>query len=137
MQESGTTDIRIASILRDQNGVVVITMKDCGMIDEYDIMDLNLVIRHKAAGKPALKLVIATGDFDFSKKAKAMAEKEDNISQTRARAIVVSNSVKASVLNFLKQFNDRSYPQQFFSGRDQAYGWLLSFSEHKHNEILF
>lgn len=123
------TEIKIASVLKDQNGVIIIVMKDCGMIDEFDVMDLNLVIRHKAENKPALKLLIATGDWDMTRKAKEMAEKEDNISKTTARAIVVSNSIKASVYNFMKKFNDKNYPQQFFKRREEAYEWLLTFKE--------
>jgi hypothetical protein len=88
-------------------------------------MDLNLVIRNKAGGKPALKFLIALGDWEMTKKAKEMALREDNTSHTKARAILVSGSVKASVLNFLKQFNEKSYPQQFFNDKDSAYQWLL------------
>ncbi len=128
MISSNPTEIRIASVFLDEKGVIITTMKDCGVVDEYDVMDLNLVIRHKAGGVPKLKMLVALADFELSKKAKEMAEKEDNISQTRARAIVVSNKMKASVLNFLKEFNNKSYPQQFFTDRKSAYDWLLAFS---------
>jgi hypothetical protein len=123
------TETRIASVYRDENGVIVIDMKDCGLIDEYDVMDLNLVIRQKCANRPSLKLVVATGDWDMTKKAKEIAEKEDNLSQTKARAVVVSNNIKASILNFLKTFSDKSYPQQFFNNRESAYEWLLGYKE--------
>jgi hypothetical protein len=129
MRIENRTETRIASVYRDENGVIVIDMKDCGLIDEYDITDLNLVIRQTAQGKKSLKLVLATGDWDMTKKAKEMAEKEDNISMTRARAIVVSNNLKASLFNFLKTFSDKKYPQQFFNNREEAYGWLLTFRE--------
>jgi hypothetical protein len=137
MEKSNPTEIRIASVFKDGNGVIITTMKDCGEIDEYDVMDLNLVIRTKAENQAALKLLIATGNWDMSKKAKEMAEKEDNISKTKARAIVVSNTVKASALNFLKQFDGKSYPQQFFTDRDEAYKWLLSLREKPLGELEF
>jgi hypothetical protein len=120
------SDLRIAKVSMDDNDIIVVTMKDCELVDEYDVMDLNLVIRHKAAGIPRLKLVIAHADFDLTKKAKEMAEKEDRLSQTKARAIVVSNGLKASLMNFFKAFSDRGYPVQFFKDRDEAYKWLLT-----------
>jgi hypothetical protein len=129
MSDANPTEIRIASVFKDENDIIIITMKDCGMIDEYDVMDLNLVLRHKADNQPALKLYITTGDWEMTKKGKEMAEKEDNISRTRARALVVSNSLKASAMNFLQSFSGKSYPQQFFSTREEAYAWLLSMRQ--------
>jgi hypothetical protein len=137
MISSNPTEIRIASVFRDENGIIIVTMKDCGTIDEYDVVDLNLVIRHKAQNQAALKLIVATGSWDMTKKAKAMSQKEDNISRTRARAIVVSNSIKASLMNFLKSFNDKEYPQQFFIDKQAAYNWLLTFREGLARDLLF
>lgn len=117
---------RIASVFTDENGIIVISMKDCGTIDEYDVMDLNLVIRSQANQIDALKLVIATGNWDMTTKAKEMAKKEDNLSKTKARAVVVSNSIKASLRNFLKSFSNKNYPLQFFTNRDEAHKWLLT-----------
>lgn len=120
------TETRIATVFMDEAGILVITMKDCGAVDEFDVVDLNLVIRHKAEQKAVLKLVIALADFDLTKKAKVMATKEDNLSVTKARAIVVSNRIKASVFNFFRQFSKKEYPQQFFKNKEDAYEWLLS-----------
>lgn len=126
MIDSNPIDTRIASVYKDENEFIIITMKDCGEVDELDILDLNLVIRQKANQQKALKLLILLSDFDLTKKAKEMAAKEENLSQTRARAVVVSNRLKASVFNFMKQFSEKSYPQQFFNNIDEAYQWLLS-----------
>jgi len=123
---SNPVETRVASVFRDEAGVIIVTLKDCGLVDEFDIMDLNLVIRHLAQHKMALKLLIISEDFEMSKEAKLMAEKEDNISKTIARAIVVSNKLKASLYNFLMQFGKtRKYPQQFFNNETEAYDWLL------------
>jgi hypothetical protein len=129
MIQDQPTETRIASVHRDENGVIVITMKDCGLVDQYDIMDLNLVIRHKANQQNCLKLVIATGDWDMNKEAREMALNEDHLSRTKARAIVVSSKLKASLFNFLKQFNNKEYPLQFFENKETAYHWLLTFRE--------
>ncbi len=134
---SNPVETSIASVFLDENGVIIITMKDCGVIDEYDVMDLNLIIRNKASQKNSLKLVIATGDWDMTKKAREMAKKEDNLSKTKARAVVVSNSIKASLRNFLKSFSNKSYPQQFFTNREEAYQWLLNLREKEVKQIQF
>src|SRR5688572_17181557 len=97
MKESNPTETRAATIFEDEQGVIIITFKDCGEIDEFDMTDLNLVVRNKSRNKPALKLVIATGNWDMTKKAKEVAEKGDSLTKTRARAIVVSNNIKASL----------------------------------------
>jgi hypothetical protein len=125
MEKARPIETRIATVFVDENRVMTITMKDCGLVDEYDVVDLNLVIRHLANEEAVLKLIIATAGFDLSKKARQMAKREDHLSKTRARAIVVSNTVKASLLNFMKQFADRTYPQRFFSNREEAHAWLL------------
>ncbi|MCC6370067.1 MAG: hypothetical protein IT236_03575 [Bacteroidia bacterium] len=123
---SNPVETRVARVFRDEAGVISVTLKDCGLVDEFDIMDLNLVIRHLAQHKMALKLLIISDDFEMSKEAKLMAEKEDNISKTIARAIVVSNKLKASLFNFFMQFGKtRNYPQQFFNNETEAYDWLL------------
>lgn len=119
------TETRIATVETDELGVIITTMKDCGLVDEFDVVDLNLVVRHMAEGIPRLKLLIATADFDMSKKARDMVKKEDHLSQTRARAIVVNGRLRASVSNFFDQFRDRPYPQQFFRDRQEAYEWLV------------
>lgn len=137
MSDTNPTETRTASVFKDEHGVIVITMKNCGQVDHFDIMDLNLVIRHKAQGKRCLKLVIAADNWDPDKKAREMIEKEDNLSMTKARAIVVSGSIKASLLNFIKQFDHKDYPQQFFTDRETAYNWLMSFNKHKFDDIAF
>jgi hypothetical protein len=129
MEIRNPTETRVATIQRDANGVIVISMKDCGMVDEFDMMDVNLVIRHFSGNHPALKLVITAADFDMTRKAKEIAEKGDSPEKTKARAIVVSNTLKASIMNFLKAFGGKSYPQQFFRDRDEAYQWLLGFRD--------
>jgi len=126
MINSNPTETRIASVYKDENEIITVTMKDCGVIDEFDIMDLNLVIRHKSENKPALKMVLSLAEFDLSKKAKLMAKKEENLSKTKARAIVVSNLIKASLFNFFKQFSKKGYPQQFFKNKEEAYAWLMT-----------
>lgn len=122
-------ETRIATLYKDENEIITIHLKNCDDVDEFDVMDFNLVIRQMSAQKPALKLVLTNSKFDLTKKAKEMASKEENLSPTRARALVVSNSIKASFKNFLHQFDSKTYPQQYFTSKKQAYEWLLNIRQ--------
>ena len=126
MTNSNPTETRIATIFQDDNGILIITMKDCGKIDEYDVIDVNLVIRHKANKKPVLKLLDTRANWSMDKKAKERAKFEDTVSITKARAIVVSNNLKSTLFKFLQSFNEKDYPQQFFISKEAAYNWLIS-----------
>jgi hypothetical protein len=123
-------DTRVAKVYKDANDIVVILMKKAGLVNEADIIELNLVIRNHAEKKAIYKLLDARANFDFDKKAKALTEKEERISRTKARAIIVSNSIKASLENFLKEFSHNKYPQQFFTDYNEAYQWLLNLKTH-------
>lgn len=118
------TDTRIASIEKDDNGIIIITMKDCGLVDEYDVIDLNLVLRHQSNDQPALKLFDANANWQMDKKAKERAKLENNITKTKARAVVVSNVVKKGLLTFLQSFGKFNYPQKFFTNKQEALSWL-------------
>ncbi|MCE3227305.1 MAG: hypothetical protein K0S32_1856 [Bacteroidetes bacterium] len=125
---SNPTETRMATVFLDKNDVVIITMKDCGVVDEYDLIDLNLVVKHKTDGRPSLKLFIADGNWDMNKKAKNYAKSQEKITQTIARAIVTSSRIKVALFNYMIKFNKKkSYPVQFFNNQDEAYAWLMSF----------
>ena len=124
------TDTKAAKVYKDANDFVVIIMKETKLIDEADITDLNLVIRNYADKKPVYKLLDARANFDMNKKAKLLTEREERISKTKARAILVSSSIKASLHNFLKEFYHDKYPQQFFTDYNEAYQWLLNLKMH-------
>jgi hypothetical protein len=125
MPDRDHTELEFATIFRDKNGIVIITMKDHGKLDEYDVMNINLSIRHKTGGEPALKLVDARANWSLDKKAKERAKLESSAAVTKARAIVVSNSIKAALFKFLQSFNKQGYPQQIFTDWDEAYAWLI------------
>lgn len=129
MLNSNPTETRIATIYKDENDILIITMKNCGKIDEYDVIDVNLVIRHKANMKPTLKLLDTRAYWSMDKKAKERAQYEDTVSITKARAIVVSNVLKSSMFTFLRRFSKKEYPQRFFTVKQEAYNWLLSLAE--------
>lgn len=126
MATSNPTELEFATIFKDKNGIIIITMKDCGTLDQYDVININLAIRHKTDGKPALKLMDARANWSMDKKAKERAKLEQSSSFTKARAIVVSNSIKATLFKFIQGFNKYDYPQEIFSDYDLAYNWLLS-----------
>lgn len=125
MDHKTVTDTRIASISKDENDVITITMKDCGRIDEYDVVDLNLVLRHITGGRPALKLVDTRSNWSMDRKAKERSKLENNAQHTIARAIVVSNFIKATLFRYLHELGKKDVPQAFFTNKEEAYKWLL------------
>jgi hypothetical protein len=131
MTKSNPTETRAASIFKDENDILVITMKDCGKMDEYDVIDVNLVLRHVSGDKPAYKLLDARANWSMDKKAKERAKLENTITKTSARAIIVSNVVKATLFEFLQSFSKFDYPQKTFSDKDEAYAWLLALKKGK------
>lgn len=101
-------------------------MLDAVDVDEYDIFDLNLIIRHLSNNKPALKLLDSRNSWTISPKAKKVATKESTLNKTTARAIVVSNKLKSGVFSFIKKFESKKYPQKYFTDIDEAGQWLLN-----------
>jgi hypothetical protein len=126
MANQNPTELEFATVFKDKNGIIVITMKDYRKLDQYDVLNINIAIRHKTEGKPALKLLDARAKWSMDKKAKERAKLEQAASVTKARAIVVSNAITATFMKFLQSFNKHEYPQQIFTDYDEAYEWLLS-----------
>jgi hypothetical protein len=127
MDHMNMTETRIASILRDDKDVIIITMKDCGRVDEYDVVDFNLALRHITEGKPSLKLIDTRASWSMDKKAKERTRLENNAQHTIARAMVVSNFIKAALFRYLHELGKKNIPQEFFTNKDAAYQWLLTF----------
>ncbi len=119
-------ETRVAVIKKDEQGIVHITMKDCGKVDELDVVDVHLVLRHLSGDKPAYKLLDARASWSLTSKGKERARLGDLPENTGARAIVVSNGIKKALYRFLQEFSKKSYPQRFFTDYDEAYNWLLS-----------
>lgn len=129
MDKNTTTETRTATILKDENGIILIKMKNCGRIDEYDVVDYNLVLRHITQGKPALKLVDTRANWSMDRKAKERSKLENGAEHTLARAVVVSNFMKATLFRFLRELGKKGVPQEFFTSKEEAYKWLLNFKK--------
>lgn len=127
MANQNPTELEFATVFKDKNGIIIITMKDYRKLDQYDVININLAIRHKTEGKPALKLLNARAKWSMDKKAKERAKLEQTASVTKARAIVVSNAITATLMKFLQSFSKHEYPQQIFTDYDEAYECLKSF----------
>ncbi len=127
MATSNPTETRIASVFKDENGFLIITMKDCGIVDEFDVLDLHIVLRYKTERKPAIKLLDARANWNMDKKAKIRARMEDTMNTTIARAIVVSSNTKLLLVKFLQSFKKQNYPQEIFTNKEKAYEWLITF----------
>jgi len=131
MPSTNPVETRIATILKDKNGILIITMKNCGLVDEFDVIDINLVLRHLSEKNPSYKLLDARAEWRMDAKAKERANLEDSTSKTRARAVVVSGIVKATLIKFLQSFSKKDYPQKTFTDWDEAYEWLLKIKSEK------
>lgn len=127
MANTNPTELDFATVFKDKHGIIIITMKDYRKLDQFDVININLAIRHKTDGKPTLKLLDARASWSMDKKAKERAKIEHSASMTKARAIVVSNVIKATLFKFLQGFDKQGYPQQIFTDWDEAYEWLLEF----------
>jgi hypothetical protein len=127
MANTNPTELDFATVFKDTSGIIIITMKDYRKLDQYDVININLAIRHKADGKRALKLLDARASWSMDKKAKEQAKLEHSVSVTKARAIVVSNSITVAFMKFLDSFSKNDYPQKMFSDYDEAYKWLMTF----------
>jgi hypothetical protein len=129
MNQNTPTETRTASILKDENGIILITMKNCGRIDEYDVVDYNLAMRHISGGQAALKLIDTRANWSMDKKAKERSKLENGPQQTIARAVVVSNFIKATLFKFLHDLGKKGVPQEFFTNKEEAYKWLMEFKK--------
>jgi hypothetical protein len=129
MTETKITETRTATISKDEHGIIIITMKDCGKVDEYDVVDFNLVLRHITEGRPALKLIDTRASWSMDKKAKERAKLENSSKNTIARAVVVSNFLKAQLFKFLHDLGKKDVPQEFFTNKEEAHKWLLKFKK--------
>jgi hypothetical protein len=129
MTQNNITETRTASVFIDANDIVVITMKNCGRVDEYDVVDINLVLRHLTGGKPALKLFDGRADWSMDRKARERAQLENSAQHTIARAVIVSNFIKVTLFKFLHELGKKGFPQEFFTDKEEAYKWLLSIKK--------
>lgn len=76
MANQNPTELEFATVFKDKNGIIIITMKDCKKLDQYDVININLAIRRKTDGEPALKLLDARAKWSMDKKAKERAKLE-------------------------------------------------------------
>lgn len=127
MTQNNITETRTAHIQKDENDILIITMKDCRRIDEYDVVDYHLALRHLTGNKPALKLVDTRASWSMDRKAKERSKLENTKQNTIARAVVVSNFLKATLFKYFHDLGKKDVPQEFFTDKDEAYKWLLTF----------
>ena len=63
MANQNPTELEFATVFKDKNDIIIITLKDYRKLDQYDVININLAIRHKTEGKPALKLLDARANW--------------------------------------------------------------------------
>lgn len=129
MQSSRKIVTRVAEISVDENEIIYVTMMDSADVDEFDIVDLSLIIKRLSNNKPALKLVDSRNKWFISPSAKKKAMSDYSDKKTIARAVVVSNKLKSGVLSFIKNFESKKYPQNYFTDIEEAKKWLLNYKK--------
>ena len=122
-------ETRIAKVWLDKQDIVNIQFIETNDVNEFDIQNLNLVIKDLSNNKPILKLVDSRCAWKITAKGKVKAIEEDALNKTIARAIVVSNTIKSTLISFMKKFENTNYPQQYFTTTKEAHQWLLTFKK--------
>lgn len=122
-------ETRVAKVWLDKQNIVTIQFIETNDVDEFDIQNLNLVVRNLSNNRPVLKLVDSRCQWKISAKGKIKAIEEDTLNKTIARAVVVSNSIKSTFFSFIKKFEGTDYPQQYFTTTQEARQWLLTFKK--------
>ncbi len=82
MANTNPTELEFATVFKDKNGIIIITMKDYKKLDQFDVININLAVRHKAGLTRALKLFDARASWSMDKKAKERAKIETSASVT-------------------------------------------------------
>ena len=129
MQSSRKIITRVAEVSVDKNEIIYVIMLDSVDVDEFDIVDLSLIIKRLSNNKPALKLIDSRNKWTISPSAKKKAMNDYSDKKTIARAVVVSNKIKSGVLSFIKNFESKKYPQKYFTDIDEAKEWLLNYKK--------
>ena len=122
-------ETRVAKVWLDEQDIVTIQFIETNNVDEFDIQNLNLVVRNLSNDKPVLKLVDSRYPWKISTRGKANAIEEDTLNKTIARAIVISSTIKSTLFSFIKKFENTNYPQQYFTTAQEARQWLLTFKK--------
>lgn len=122
-------ETRIAKLWIDPQHIITIQFIETNDVNEFDIQNLNLVLRNLSNNKPVLKLIDSRCTWKLSSKAKVTALEEEAFNKTIARAIVVSNTIKSTFFSFMKKFENTNYPQQYFTSIQDAREWLLTIKK--------
>ena len=122
-------ETRIAKVWLDNQNILTIELIETNNVDEFDIQNLNLVVRDISNDKPVLKLVDSRCSWKISSKGRAKALEEDLLNKTIARAVVVSSTIKSTLFSFIKKFENTNYPQQYFTTIHEARQWLSTLKK--------
>ena len=122
-------ETRVAKVWLDEQDIVSIEFIETNNVDEFDIQNLNLVVRDISNNKPVLKLVDSRCSWKISTKGRAKALEEDLLNKTIARAVVVSSTIKSTLFSFIKKFENTNYPQQYFTTIHEARQWLSTLKK--------
>jgi len=122
------TKTRTADIYLDEHNITHIVFVKKVAVDYEDAVDNYLVVKHLTKNKPCVKLIDIRADITFEAKAKKYLDNEEIQNKTKARAVLVGDSVKKVTLNFFTKFNSNSIPTKFFTDYNLAVDWLKKYN---------
>lgn len=114
-------------ISRNEDGIIVMEIREGAEIDVDDAADNILVVRNLSGGAPALKLVDSRVKWKISDEAKKFLEEDDDPKRTIARAVVQKSVLEKWITTFLTRLNRPETPIKFFTSEKEAIEWLKSF----------
>lgn len=120
---------RTAKISLEKQGYLKIAILPDVTVDAEDALDNMLVIKNLSAGKKMLKLVDARGNWKMTREARRVSKKNFRPETTLARAYVVDSYLTKVMFAFLRSFQEKTVPEEFFNHEEEAVLWLLSFQK--------
>jgi len=129
--DSKKTETKIASIFKDNKGVIHVIIYEGAKIDYYDALDHYLVIKNLSGTDPVLKLIDSRANWSIQSKARKFLAGKEIKEKTAARAVLVKSSFKSVLLNFFSGLYRPGVPTRVFTDYNKAYEWLMQMKERK------
>ncbi len=123
------TETKTASIFKDKNEVIHVSIHEGSKMDYYDALDHYLVIKNLSGPEPVLKLIDSRANWSIQPKARKFLAGKEVKAKPIARAVLVNSSFKSLLLNFFSELNKPEVPTRVFTDYDKAYDWLMGMKK--------
>lgn len=120
---------RTAEISFEEDSYVYVKLIPNSVIDEADALDNLLVIKTISGNSKQLKLIDSRGKITLTPKAVEVSKKNVSDKNTLARAYLVDSFLSTVLRSFFESFQRSEIPQKFFTKKEEAVKWLLTFKK--------